>query len=104
LTEGSTVSGDSREQFVKQQYPPGTATVCYVDPANPAEAVLSRRISPTITFGIWPLALTLLVAAALVTAGHEDRANAFFAQSKWTLCVVGLVAVALTAWGAFAPP
>jgi hypothetical protein len=104
LTEGGTMSGDSRERFVKDQYPAGTETTCYVNPADPADAVLSRRVSPTVAFGAWPFALTLLGAAVLATTGRDKRANELFARNKWTLCALGLLAVGLGVWAVFAPP
>jgi hypothetical protein len=37
------------------RYPPGRKTVCYVNPKDPAEAVLVRGFTPSMWFGLFPL-------------------------------------------------
>jgi hypothetical protein len=42
---------------VALRHPAGSRVTCYGDPSDPSRAVLSRRISGTQLFGIWPLIL-----------------------------------------------
>lgn len=54
-------------------YPAGAAATCYVDPADPARAVLDRSFSDTQLFGVWPLVIAALGAYTLAckVAGRE---------------------------------
>ena len=43
----SSISYGAKREIVRR-YPPGAETVCYVNPADPAEAVIERRFTPDI--------------------------------------------------------
>jgi hypothetical protein len=60
---------------VLRRYLPGSRAVCYVDPAEPSEAVLTRSLSGTQWFGVWPLVMALLGAVGVITnvRGREPR-------------------------------
>jgi Protein of unknown function (DUF3592) len=48
-------SGYDGKKAVVDRYPPGSETVCYVDPEDPQRAVLSRDFSATYLIGLFPL-------------------------------------------------
>ncbi len=48
-------SGYEGKAAVVARYPPGSAAVCYVNPSDPAEAVLERTFSPTYLIGLFGL-------------------------------------------------
>jgi hypothetical protein len=45
---------------IARRFPAGLTTTCFVNPANPGEAVLERTPSGTQWFGLYPLSLSLL--------------------------------------------
>ena len=51
---GSSSGYDGRAAIVAR-YPPGRHSVCYVNPSDPADAVLTRDATPDIWFGLLPL-------------------------------------------------
>jgi hypothetical protein len=51
------------------QYPKGKQIICYVDPSNPANAVLSRRVRPMVWLLVAP-ALMVLAGLAGLAAPH----------------------------------
>jgi hypothetical protein len=57
---------------VVRRYRPGAWTTCYVDPSDPAGAALTRHLSGTHWFGLWPLAMAALGAGGLL-AGAGRR-------------------------------
>lgn len=59
------------------QYEPGSATVCYVNPGDPAQAVLERSVPPDLAIGFAPLIFALVGAAGLIgVLVHRVRASA----------------------------
>jgi hypothetical protein len=54
-----------------RRYAPGMKTVCYVNPADPADSVLIRTISPTLGFAIWPIALIWIFILGMQEWRHE---------------------------------
>ncbi|MEP6668289.1 MAG: DUF3592 domain-containing protein [Chthoniobacter sp.] len=73
---GST-SGKDRKQRVVDQYPPGRQTVCYVNPSNPAEAVIHRGLNVEMLFGFIALPFALVGGVGLYfslrPAGRKKR-------------------------------
>lgn len=59
-------SGYSSKRSVVEKHPPGTRAVCYVNPRNPEEAVMDRRISATLLVGLIPAGLFAVGLAGLV--------------------------------------
>ena len=53
------------ERVVKAN-PPGTKTICYVNPARPAEAVLERRWISIMWWGLSPIVLVLIGVLGLL--------------------------------------
>jgi len=51
---GGSSSGSGAKYSIVAQHPPGSRTVCYVNPADPAEAVLKRGFTPTMWLGLIP--------------------------------------------------
>jgi len=48
-------SGRAGKQAVVDRHPPGSATVCFVNPDDPTDAVIERGFSATMLFGFIPL-------------------------------------------------
>jgi len=58
--------GHDGKQAVVDRFPPGTRTVCYVNPAAPAEAVLNRGLPFIVLVGLLPLGFALIGGSGLV--------------------------------------
>jgi len=64
--DGPTIGLRHRSKMeIVAQYPPGTATVCYVNPADPKQAVISRKAFPAGLQASLPL-LFLIVGTAFM--------------------------------------
>jgi hypothetical protein len=63
--EGSSSGYDSKQAIV-DQYPHGRRTVCYVNPANPADAVLDRDYPADLWWGVLMLIFPLFGIGGLV--------------------------------------
>jgi hypothetical protein len=79
FVEGSSGGYESKEKIV-QQIPQGTMTTCYVNPANPAEAVLERGFTSEMYFAAIPLLFAFVGLAGMYFA----VAGKFGAPSKPT--------------------
>lgn len=62
---GGSSSGYGGKADIVQRYPPGTRTNCFVDPADPDSAVLSREASSTMWFGLIPGVFALVGAGGI---------------------------------------
>ncbi len=51
---GST-GGRSGKQAIVDRYPPGSKSICYVNPDDPTQAVIHRGFSTDMLFGLFPL-------------------------------------------------
>jgi hypothetical protein len=73
-------SGYDGKAEVVDEYPPGTRTVCYVDPDDPSQAVLNRDFTLSYLVGLFPL---IFVAAGLLVmrVGTVARAKKRSAMS-----------------------
>lgn len=56
---GGSSGGSESKEAVVARHPPGTRTVCYVDPADPQEAVLTRSFTKEYLVGLVPLVFVL---------------------------------------------
>jgi hypothetical protein len=65
LSLSSNTNVDARRAVVEAN-PPGRRTVCYVDPANPAEAVLERRWTSEMLWGLFPIPFVLVGVCGLL--------------------------------------
>ncbi|MEI9894352.1 MAG: DUF3592 domain-containing protein [Chthoniobacter sp.] len=74
FSNGSS-SGKDRKQRIVDQYPPGRQTVCYVNPANPAEAVIQRGLNVEMAFGFFALPFVLVGGFGLYFATHLTGAK-----------------------------
>lgn len=82
---GSTSGYEGKARIV-ESLPPGTRTVCWVDPEDPAEAVLTRRITTEYLFGLIPLAFVAvgLGGIVLVLVGvRKKRARVAGGRPEW---------------------
>jgi hypothetical protein len=76
---GGSSSGYAGKQAVVARNPPGTKTVCYVNPADPTEAVLERGFTADMWFGLIPLLFMAVGGAVLFSAVRQRRRNALAA-------------------------
>ncbi len=58
-------SGHRGKQAIVDSLPPGTRTVCYVNPEQPSEAVLKKGVPWEILFGLIPLVFVIFGVAGL---------------------------------------
>lgn len=61
-----STSGRAAKRAIVDRLAPGTRTVCYVDPSDPARAVLNRGLSIEFLIGIVPLAFVMVGGAGIV--------------------------------------
>lgn len=59
-------SGYQRKQAIVRQHPPGSQSVCYVNPDHPAEAVLNRGFTPDLWAGLIPLVFVVFAGCMLL--------------------------------------
>jgi len=64
-------SGYDGKAAIVARYPAGSRTTCWVDPANPGEAVLSRDFTPGYLIGLLPLIFVAVGVFGLVWAVRQ---------------------------------
>jgi hypothetical protein len=69
-------SGYVLKKVIVDQYMPGQKSVCYVNPANPAEAVMMRDFTPGLLFGLTPLAFSAAGFAILRSSSRRAAPSA----------------------------
>lgn len=62
---GGSSSGHDGKAEIVRQFPPGRETECFVNPADPTEAVLVRGFTPMMLFGLLPLVFLLVGVGGL---------------------------------------
>ncbi|MES2570745.1 MAG: DUF3592 domain-containing protein, partial [Verrucomicrobiota bacterium] len=67
---GST-SGYAGKKAVVSRFPPHSDAVCYVNPADPTDAVINRQLSKELWFGLLPLAF--VIAGAYILGAAPKR-------------------------------
>ena len=73
---GGSSSGYSGKAAVVQQYPPGKKTICFVNPDNPAEAVLIRDIGPEALLALLPVIFMIVGLGGIIFAFKKSDNNA----------------------------
>jgi hypothetical protein len=63
---GGSSSGYGSKASIVAHYRPGTTAKCYVNPADPTEAVLEREFSPGMLVGLFPAAFLFVGLGGLV--------------------------------------
>ncbi|MBN2310521.1 MAG: DUF3592 domain-containing protein [Candidatus Hydrogenedentes bacterium] len=63
---GGSSSGYRGKRAVVDRHPPGSKAICYVNPADPAEAVLNRGITPDFAFALIPIVFMAVGAGGIV--------------------------------------
>jgi hypothetical protein len=66
-------SGYDGKRAIVARFMPGSTAICYVDPADPTEAVLNRGFTPIMWIGLLPLVFALIGVAGLVTTVRKRR-------------------------------
>ncbi len=70
---GGSSSGYDGKAEIVARYPPGTRTVCYVDPADPTQAVLHRGLSADYWVALVPLVFLLVGAGGMYGVARSGR-------------------------------
>lgn len=83
---------------VVRQYPPRLATTCYVNPADPTEAVLNRSWRLANWFALWPLVMVVLgLGLALAATGFVPSIDSYFRARLSRQSRLGQAAAAVAA-------
>jgi hypothetical protein len=69
---GSSSGRRAKEEFVRR-FPPGTQATCYVNPRDPAEAVLERGFTAGMWVGVVPVLFMLAGAGGVIGALRRGR-------------------------------
>lgn len=77
---GGSSGGYNSKAAVVARFPPGSKAVCYVNPADPADAVFERGFTPDMGFGLVPL---VFVAVGILGAVASSRAAKRPASALW---------------------
>jgi hypothetical protein len=81
---------------IVRRHPSGMKTTCYVNPADPTEAVMTRILSGTQWFGVWPLTIALLGSFTIFESTTRNVIK-FGSHQQWGTLILGAVtASALT--------
>ncbi len=70
FVEASTSSREGKAEVVRQN-PPGKSAICYVNPANPSDAVFSRSFSSDMWFGLFGLPFLLVGVVGFYVAARD---------------------------------
>jgi len=73
---GGSSSGYAGKERIVDAHPPGHGTVCYVNPADPTDAVLERGFTPVFLFGLIPLVFVFVGAGGLIHTARKARREA----------------------------
>lgn len=65
------------------QYPAGHKAVCFVDPNNPENAILSRRIRPTVWLTLAPILMSLIGVGGVAAQFLPKRPDWAMPSLRW---------------------
>jgi hypothetical protein len=68
-------SGYAGKAEVVAQHPPGSVTVCYVNPDDPTDTVLERGFTADLAFGAIPLVFVLVGAGGMIAMARGRKAR-----------------------------
>ncbi len=81
---GGSSSGYKRKRLIVDRYPAGSNASCWVDPAQPTEAVLFRGFSPMMWFGLIPAVFLLVGVGGIVgVMRRKNRVQDHVQQPDW---------------------
>ena len=70
---GASSSGYDSKAAIVARFPPGSTTVCYINPSDPIQAVLVRGFTPIMWIGLLPLVFLLIGTAGIVAVLRKSR-------------------------------
>jgi hypothetical protein len=73
---GGSSSGYGSKRQIVDQHPPGSRSICFVNPNDPTEAVLERGFIPTMWLGLLPLLFVLVGVAGLTSTLRRGGSSA----------------------------
>lgn len=105
FTEGGSLLASTRQRTARM-FPRGLKVQCYVNPADPRDALLARHLSPGIVNAAYPMTPALVVIG--VVLGIRGRMNRTHPARSWgyrcaLLAFVGTLLTALV-WAQIAAP
>ena len=77
---GGSSGGRTGKAAIVAQYPPGTKAVCYVNPADPADAVFERGFTPDMWYGLIPLAFVAIGIWSMIFTSRSAKQRA---SAQW---------------------
>jgi hypothetical protein len=86
---GGSSSGYDGKAEIVAEHPPGSRCTCFVDPANPARAVLSRSLGGDFFFVLIPLLFVAVGLGGIVLAWTFDPARRASGPSSRSIRVLG---------------
>jgi hypothetical protein len=87
-------SGTQGKQAVVDRYPPGARVPCWIDPADPSSAVLSRGLSPVYLIGLVPVLFLAVGLIGLIWTARPGRSSLAIAGGDESPFGVPLAALA----------
>jgi hypothetical protein len=72
LTESSS-SGFDAKQAIVDRYPAGSRTVCFVNPADPSDAVIERGFTAGLLWGLVPLMFMFFIVMGFISSVRRTR-------------------------------
>ena len=106
LTECASPAPGGRRAVVAA-YSAGRTTECYVDPADPRQATLTRRVGPAVSFAAVPVLFTAVGLVMVLDAGRgclTGPLGRLLRRRPWSAGTVGVLVLIWTAWGVFGSP
>ncbi len=79
---GGASSGYGSKAEIVNRHPPGAHTVCYVNPRDPTQAVLERRFTSGLFFGLIPLAFILAGGSGIFFALRAARRDKLMSPAQ----------------------
>lgn len=86
---GGSSSGSSGKYAIIARYPPGGKATCFVNPADPTDAVLERGFTPMMWLGLLPLVFILVGVAGLAGRFRRSPTGVQMGRSaaRWSLAL-----------------
>lgn len=88
----SSTAGEQGKQAVVNRYRPRSKTICYVNPADPTDAVLNKGITADLWWGLMPLIFVAVGGGGMYFSLRSGRGRLKGSQAMWLPKVKGAAA------------